>query len=197
MALAKVEAYLASLPGGIDAYPECTHKGEPLSVWLRRSPTAGLAAALPAQLATLLDPEAPLPEWVPEVHACALYLAIREAHFPDDDAFLAHAHACNRAVLQTPTNRVVFWVATPTAILRAASVRWRSLHRGTSLEVRVAPGASAQVTLLHPPRVYPEIVLRGIGTAFAAALENAGARDVHIELRRTDDTHALFDGTWR
>jgi hypothetical protein len=30
--VARVEEYLASVPGGIDAYPECTHKGEPLSV---------------------------------------------------------------------------------------------------------------------------------------------------------------------
>jgi hypothetical protein len=196
MAVANVEAYLASLPGGIDAYPECLHKGEPLSVWLRRSHAPGLAARLPPQVSTLLDPERPFPPWVPEVHASALYLAIRAARFDDDAAFLAHAHRCNSAVLQTPTNRVLFWVATPAAILRAAGARWSSLHRGSSLEVRIAQETSAQGTLLHPPRLFPEIVLHGIGTAFAAALENAGARNVHFELSRTDDTHTFFEGRW-
>jgi hypothetical protein len=195
MALANVEAYLASLPGGVDAYPECTHKGEPLSVWLQRSPVAELAASLPPQVSALLDPERPLPPWVPEVHANVLYLAIRSS-FADDAAFLAHAHACNRAVLQTPTNRVVFWVATPAAILRAAAVRWRSLHRGSSIEVRIAQEHAAQGTLLHPPRLFPEIVLRGLATAFAAAVENAGGQSVHFELRGTDDTHAFFEGRW-
>jgi hypothetical protein len=196
MILASVEAYLSSLPAGVDSYPERAHKGESLSVWLQRSPARGLAAFVPAQVAPLLVPDRPFPTWVPEVHASVLYLAIREARFADDAAFLAHARACNRAVLQTPTNRVLFWALSPSAILRAAGLRWGSLHRGTSIDVRVARDASAQLVLEYPPRLFPEIVLRGTATGFAAALENAGARDVHLELRAAEETRALFDGRW-
>jgi hypothetical protein len=60
--LTAVESYLASLPGGLDAYPACAHKGEPLGVWLHRSPTTGLAAQLPPVVAALLDPDRELPE---------------------------------------------------------------------------------------------------------------------------------------
>jgi hypothetical protein len=196
MDLRSVEAYLATLPGGVAAYPERAHKGESLSVWLQRSRAPGLAAAVPIQVAPLLDPERPFPAWVPEVHANVLYLAIREARFADDDAFLAHARACNRAVLQTPTNRVLFWALAPRAILRAAGLRWSSLHRGTSIDVRVASDTSAQLVLDYPPRLFPEIVLRGTATGFAVALENAGARDVRLELRECGETRALFEGRW-
>lgn len=197
MGLARVDAYLASLPEGIDSYPQCAHKGEPLAIWLRRSPTEGLGDKLPAPVAALLDPSRAFPSWVPEVHANVLYLAILEASFADDRAFLAHADQCNRAVLQTPTNRVLFWVAAPKAILRAAGQRWSSLHRGSAIEVRVAKDTSAEVDLHYPPRLFPEIVLRGTATGFLAALENAGARDVDLAVRRVDDTRAVFAASWQ
>jgi hypothetical protein len=196
MALASIEAYLASLPGGADAYPERLHKGEPLSVWLQRSHAAALAPLVPAQVAALLHGDRPFPAWVPEVHACVLYLAIREARFADDASFLAHAHARNRDVLRTPANRIIFWALAPKAILRAAGLRWGSLHRGSSLEVRVAHDTSAEVTLEYPPRLFPEIVLRGTATGFAAVLENAGARDVRVSVCEVGETRARFAGRW-
>src|ERR1700689_4440894 len=157
MSLPGVEAYLASLPGGLAAYPECAHKGATLALWLRHSPTRGLAERLPPELGALLTEGAALPSWVPEVHATALYLAIREAHFADDAAFLAHAYTCNRAVLDTPTNRVLFWVTAPRAILRAAGLRWNALHRGSSLDVRIRSEHSAQIAMRFPPHLFPEM----------------------------------------
>jgi hypothetical protein len=195
--LPMVERYFASLPGGASAYPECAHKGETLAMWLSRSPTDGLAERLPAPIASLLDARRPFPAWVPEVHASALYLAIREAHFADDDAFVAHARACNRAVLDTPTNRVLFWVAAPRAILRAASVRWGALHRGSSIEVRITGDTSADLLMTFPPHVFPEIVLRGVATGFTAALENAGARGLVMEVVAVETTRAWFSARWR
>jgi hypothetical protein len=192
-----VEAYFASLPGGLDAYPECAHKGETLGLWLRRSPTRGLAERLPAHLGALLAEGATLPTWVPEVHATALYLAIREVHFADDAAFLAHAYACNRAVLDTPTNRVLFWVAAPRAILRAAGLRWNSLHRGSTLDIRIRSDTSAQVAMTFPAHLFPEVVLRGSATGFVAALENAGAHEVQMVLKDAGPTRAVFAGSWK
>jgi hypothetical protein len=196
MGLATVDAYLASLPGGIDAYPECAHKGDALAVWLRASPTAGLAERVPPVVARLVTDESAITTWVPEVHANVLYVAIRECSFRDDESFLVHAHACNEAVLQTPLNRVVFWVAAPKAILRAAGLRWGSIHRGSTLEVSVARDTYAHCVLRYPPNLFPAIVLRGLATAFAAALENAGGRDVRVELRDAGAAVALFDARW-
>lgn len=196
-AASSVESYLASLPRGLASYPECMHKGEPLAVWLRRTPTREVSRIVPQQVAQLLDRDRPVPTWVPEVHANVLYLAMREAHFSEDGAFIAHARECNRAVLETPTNRVVFWAATPRAILRAAGLRWGSLHRGSAMEVRVARDNSAEVVLSFPRGLYPELVLRGNATGFALALENAGARDAEVQLRAVEGSRAIFTGRWR
>lgn len=194
--VSRVEEYLASLAGGVDAYPECAHKGEPLSVWLDRSPARGLVERLPSKLARVLK-QRPMPGWVSEVSANALYLAIRDVHFPDDASFVAHSRVCNRAVLDTPANRIVFWGTSPKGILRAAAHRWGALHRGSFIDVRMPDGTSVDVLLRFPPRVFPEVVLLGIATGFAVALENTGARDVVFELRDLDTTCAFFVGRWR
>ena len=196
MKLPTVEAYLASLPGGIDAYPDCMHKGDILQVWLKNSPTGGLAERLPGPLARYVARGASVPPWVPEVHACALYLAIRAVHFADDGAFLSHAYECNRAVLDTPSNRILFWVATPSAILRGAGLRWGHLHRGTSLDIRIRSEGAGDLSLSYPAGLLPEIVLLGNATGFAAALENAGAKAVQVKLVEHLPTQARFTGLW-
>jgi hypothetical protein len=65
------------------------------------------------------------------------------------------------------------------------------------LEIRVAHDTSAQATLLFPPHLFPDLVLRGIATAFIAALQNAGAVDVTFAPLRSDASHAFFEGRWR
>jgi hypothetical protein len=194
--LPSVDRYLDLLPGGLSAYPECLHKGEPLGVWLDRSPTSGLADRAPAPLAALLDRRRALPTWVPDVHACVLFLAMRDVYFDSDDAFLAHASRVNRAVLDTPTNRVLFWVGAPKAILRGAGLRWGSLHRGTTFETRLRGDFGAQVDIGFPPNLFPRLVLLGNGTGFKAALENAGARKVVVNLEIYEPTRAHFTATW-
>jgi hypothetical protein len=192
-----VETYLASLPRGLASYPECMFKGESLDAWLGQTPTHDVARLVPPQVAALLDRDRPIPTWLPEVHANALYLAIRDAHFADDAAYLAHARESNRAVLDTPVNRLVFWAASPRAILRSAGLRWGTLHRGTAIEVRSARDSSVEIGLSFPRGLYPELVLRANASGIAVALENTGAREVEVHLRAVEPTRALFAARWR
>ena len=192
-----VEMYLASLPRGLASYPECAFKGDSLDAWLRQTPTHHVARLVSPQLAALLDRDRPIPTWVPEVQVNALYLAIRDAHFADDAAYLAHARESNRAVLDTPFNRVIFWAASPRAILRSAELRWGSLHRGSAIEVRSARDSSVEINLSFPRGLFPELVLRATASGIAVALGNTGARDVEVHLRAVEPTCALFAARWR
>jgi hypothetical protein len=137
-----------------------------------------------------------MPNWVPEVHATVIYLAIRELHFRDDAAFVEHARRCNRAVLETPTNRLILWAASPRAILRGTSLRWGSLHRGSTLEARLPDERSAEITLAFPPHLLPEIIWRGNGAGTRVALEGAGARDVEVDLYAMEPSRAVFRARW-
>jgi hypothetical protein len=195
--LTSVEKYLASVPGGIRAYPDYLHRGQLLATWLRASPTSSLSDRLPPEAAVLLEKANRMPDWVPTVQANVLYLAIREVQFTDDAAFFAHASACNRAWLETPIIRVFFWVATPRDILRAAGPRWSTVHRGGSINVRIRGDSSAELELGFPPYLFPEIVLLAMRTGFVAVLENAGARNVAIDVRVTEPTRAIFVARWQ
>jgi hypothetical protein len=194
--LASVERYLASIPEGLDAYPQCLHKGEPLAIWLEHSPTAGLCERIPPAVATLLDRSRSMPTWVSEVHANVLYLAIRELYFDSDQAFLEHASRVNRAVLDTPINRILFWVGSPRAMLRGAGIRWSSMHRGSTFEPRIRGDTAADAEMSFPANLFPRIVLLGNGTGFVAALENTGARDVVVHLKTDQPTYAVFTASW-
>jgi hypothetical protein len=190
-----VEDYLASIPGGIDGYPDCLHKGEPFAAWLDRSPTQRLRECIPVQAARWLAADK-LPTWVPEVHATVTYLALREVYFTSDAAFLEHARICNEAVLDTPTNRVLFWAASPRAILRGSAHRWGTLHRGSSMSIRTPDDKSAELTLEFAPGLLPEIVLRGNAVGIALALERTGGRGVEVHLRSATATRAVFEARW-
>jgi hypothetical protein len=148
-------------------------------------------------VARLLRSPRELPQWVPEVHATVIYLAMREMHFPDEASFLAHARQCNQLVLETPLNRVLFWAASPRAILRAGWVRWGSLHRGSTIAVRSPDEHSGELTMTFPENLFPEIVVRGNGTGFTLAMERAGARDLEVHLREMGPTRAVFEARWR
>jgi hypothetical protein len=194
--LRTVEDYLASIPGGIDGYPDCLHKGEPFAAWLEHSPTKRLPEYVPQQAARWLATDN-VPTWVPEVHTTVTYLALREAYFPSDAAFLEHARVCNQAVLDTPVNRVLFWAASPRAILRGGALRWGTLHRGSSMSIRTPDDRSAELTLEFPPKLLPEIVLRGNAVGITLALERTGGRGVEVLLRSVTDTRAVFEARWR
>ena len=93
-------------------------------------------------------------------------------------------------------NRLLLWAASPRAILRATSLRWGSLHRGSTLDARTPDERSAEITLAFPPRLLPEIVLRGNGEGISVALEGAGARDVEVDLRNVKPSRAVFYARW-
>ncbi|MGH7439946.1 MAG: hypothetical protein ACRENE_30015 [Polyangiaceae bacterium] len=134
---------------------------------------------------------------MPEVHATVTYLALREACFPNDAAFLEHARVCNEAILDTPINRVLFWAASPRAILRGSALRWGTLHRGSSLAIRTPSDQSAELTLEFPAKLLPEIVLRGNAVGIALALERTGGRGVEVHLGGATATRAVFEARWR
>jgi hypothetical protein len=75
-----VEEYLATLPDGIDSYPQALIKGSLVRIVCRDVDRSKVARVLPPRVsALLLDP--PLPSaWTPEVWFLAMATAEYEAH---------------------------------------------------------------------------------------------------------------------
>src|SRR5262249_26365956 len=195
MALARMEAYLGGLASGLEAHPQCQQKGSIVRGVLRGFPLAGLPPRPPPVQALIEEP--PLASsWVSEDYASALYLAICDAQFPDDGAYIRFSFEFNRKLLRSPLYRVLMVVATPTRLMRHAGLRWGALHRGSRFAVELSGERSAHGVLHYPPHLFPELLARCFGTAFQAAVECSGRRRSALELTRSEATSSHYKLSW-
>jgi hypothetical protein len=92
-------------------------------------------------------------------------------------------------------------LVSPILLVMGAAQRWSALHAGSTLEagkVEKSDGGSSTSGLLRFPNgLFPELFLKALGPAFQAAVENARARDVAVNLRRFSNTDAEYRITWR
>jgi hypothetical protein len=182
--LARLERYLAGLPGGLDAHPEAQAKGSLVRSALEGQPVAELIAGLPGPLQRLATDPPIGSEWVPEAHFGALLLALADRRGLTDDEVCAWARARNRALFESPAYRILMTVMSPAALVRFAGRRWENWHRGTRLDVEGAADEGVRLELVYPAGLFDALLLRVYGEAFAAALElsNAAFPDVAVEV---------------
>jgi hypothetical protein len=191
-----MEAYLATLPEGLDAHPQCRQKASIARHTLQRF-VDGALPPLPAPLQALVDAPPPASLWIPEVHATALFLAICDAQFPDDDTYVARSLALNRELLQSPLYRMVMFVAAPAMLIPLAGRQWATLHRGSTLTATALAGAGhARSEMRFPASLFPALLVRCFATAQQAVVEGSGGRDVRVELRGLTSTRADYDIFW-
>ncbi len=192
-----VQDYLAGLPKGIDSYAECVCKG---SAWRSvldgvADPT-GLAALVPAPVAALLVRPPAENAWLPETHINTLILAVRQARCESDDALLKLTHEQNLRLLGSAVYRILFKVAAPSWVLSGAEGRWGAFHRGIVLRSEAKGHNLATSALLYPPKLMPRLVAGVYLTAFQAAVELAGGKQVKIEITNHTDERTDFRASW-
>jgi len=191
----RVAAYLAQLPQGLDSYPECQVQGGVVrtmrtDIDVRVDPTG-----LPAPVAALfLQPDA-MPEWLPEVHACAMTLAIAEA-LGSDEAFLAHDKAAQHRFYASVAFRVLTAFVPVQTLLNVSAPRWSALHRGTRLTITTLGSNEAAARIDFPAQLWPPVIGKMIANNFQAGLLTAQTKAVSVSLLDADATHFDFRAAW-
>jgi hypothetical protein len=195
--LPRFAAYLAGLPGGLAAYPDCLAKGALVRTTIDDRPElVKRVGELPRELGRLMV-EPPLAgEWLPEAHFVALFHAHNDMLGLDEVGVLARSRARNRLLFESPAYRILMAVLSPATLLRFSGKRWANFHRGTQLEVSGASDDGVRVVLRFPPRLFDRLVLLAFGQAFAAALELSGAHDPVAHLERVEAESGLFRVVW-
>lgn len=196
--LKRLDAYLATLPKGLDSFPDCQVKAS-----LQRTameylcPSPELIQALPPALAasvkaapTQADP------WFSQVHSVALSLAVADHRNLDGPAWTAFVRDGNRKIFNGFAMRVLLAVASPSQLVLAGRVKWNTLRRGTRLEAEASGPRSAAVKLHMPPRVFPVDYLPVIEAGFLAMLELSRAERPRITRGEVTDTLVTFDAGW-
>jgi hypothetical protein len=198
--LALLERYLAGLPQGIDSYADCVQKGSVSREFLRFMPSSGLVGRVPKVVEQLIARPPSPSAWVPEVHVEALFLAVLEAHFPNEAEYLTRSYVANKELLTGPLYRVLMLVASPLFLVKNAESRWNAFHRGVSMVTDSLPTEKTGTGLFHlayPKLLLPEVLAKGYTTAFKAALEAAGGREVKAEVVKWGETRCDFSISWR
>jgi hypothetical protein len=190
--------YLCALPRGLDANPECQIKGSVLRAFFEGIGRDRFSSDMPPAMRELIE-HPPLPSsWVPEVRASALIVYASRALFDSDESFVAHAHQTNVALLDSFAYRILFRLVGSKRLMQQSAARWGLFHRGTELQI-VAEGQGHRGATLHlkaPPYHVPPALAKAYATAFRAALEISGEREVRFEIASLDPRTTEFRARW-
>ncbi|MFO0554604.1 MAG: hypothetical protein U0271_39875 [Polyangiaceae bacterium] len=196
-AIEAVEQYLGRLPGGLDAHPECQMKGSVLRAFATGLPRPLVADGnLPEPVRELIATPSLPTAWIPEVHATALIVFASAACFDDAQSFLEHAHRTNYALLDSLAYRVLFRLIGATRLAAQAAARWSVFHKGTSIDILSREDGAVRFRLKAPAHHVPRVLAQAYATAFRAALEISGQRDVTFDTVQSDACSTEFRGRW-
>jgi hypothetical protein len=192
-------SYLAALPQGIDSFPDCVQKASVSREFLRFMPSTGLGT-VPAPVAALIQRPPPASAWIPEVHVAALFLSVLDAHFSDEVGFIERSYVANKELLTGPLYRMLMFVASPLYLAKNVESRWNTFHRGITLvtdELPTDKHGTARFHLVYPANLLPAVLSRSYTTAFKAAIEAAGGREVNAAVVAWLPEQCQFSVSWR
>ena len=193
-----LDEYLEGLPRGLDSYPDCTQKASVYRQAFGRRFASVLAPRLPATLGRLLTEPEPITAWIPEVYGNALFVALYETSYGDEEeAFLRDGRETGRRLFKGPLYKVLMVVASPALIIRRANAGWTALHRGIALDAGLTGDHTASARVTFPRNLVPRVVALTYASAFHAALEAAGGKRVACALASHTAEHAQYDLVWK
>lgn len=194
-----LDAYLRSLPNGIESFPDWQVKRDSL-FFVRRELGKHELSGLPESLRRCLD-ENQADKWIPDAGAVALALLYRDVGFSSDRQFLAAFYELNAELFKSPFYRVVMKVLSPTLVAIGSAKRWRAFRSAGELRtepVRVVDGRKiVDVTLQHIPTIYAPLYLKVFAEAFKAAIDIAGAEDSRAEITKTGPSATHYRVSWK
>jgi hypothetical protein len=194
--LARTEAYLSALPGGLAAYPECQAKGILIRMLASDEGNAPAAALLPAPFRQMIDEQPMGSEWIPEVHFEALLYALADASGQDDEAILASVRDRDRRMFESPAYKILMAAPSPAGLLRGAELRWANWHRGSTLEVEGIADDGVRVALRFPRGLFDGLHLRIFAESFLAALDLSGTTNPRAEIVEAGPCLARYRVAW-
>lgn len=188
-----VATYLASLPAGLDSYPECTAKVALARAFVERLERAFPVSSLDAGLRASVDQ--PVSAWMSEAASTAVFLAARPM-FKSDEEFLRWVADGDRELLSSPLYRALFWLVGPTRVLRTGAERWARFHRGTTLRIEDAQAGEVRARLTFPRGLFPPLAIEAYARSFQIALELAGASPCTCTVESHTPLDATFVARW-
>lgn len=194
-ALPRFQQFLSRLPAGVNAYPECRERWRLSHHLLQQVDLRPYAGHLPSQLRVWLDGSLPPGGWIPQVHAHALRLAMRELSFPSDEVFTDFVYRAVREVLARRWCNQALPVSMRMASLQR---RWRRCRTGVTMTVERMEGfPGLRLKSGFPADLVPDLEARCQAMVLRADLERLLDTSVSVSVDRVGSTEMVLVGTWQ
>lgn len=191
----RASSYLATLPGGFDAYPTCLTTAEYSMPVRDEFPELILDPAISEDIRRRFTNPWRAGGWISTVETVTLFLMARDRIFETDEEFLAWNFRLSVRLFDSPFYKAVMFVATPRMLIRGLAWRWKRFHRGTELATE-GTDSPRKIVLTFPPNLFEPTLLMAIGAAMRGAIGCAGGRNVRCELLHQQRERAEFALAW-
>jgi hypothetical protein len=192
----RTAAYLADLPGGLDAYPRCRVRTSVTREITDQFPQALDTPGIDPTVVELVRGAIRRDEWMPEAYGLAVRLVVRDILFQTDADYHRWYYEIAGKIFAKPIYRVLMYVVSPTLVMLGAQKRWAAFREGTTLSAKIDRN-QGEIELKFPEKLYPELILVGFGEAFRASVVAARARNAKVELIEAAVQHARWRISWQ
>jgi hypothetical protein len=192
----RTAAYVAALPGGLDAYPRCRVRTAVTKESTLEFPQVLEHPGIEPEMRARIKASMNQGEWMPETIGTAVRLLIRDVVFDNDQDYFEWYFRVAEKLFTKPLFKVLMYVVSPTLVMLGASKRWSAFREGSAMTAKVEQG-KAVIELKFPENLYPEIALVGLGEVIRASVTAARARNVESRLVEATSTRAEWLITWQ
>ena len=188
------DAYVASLPDGLDSYPDCVVKGSVVRVFGDRLEPEVLDN-LPAEVRELSRNPPQMNEWVPFAKVAGLAHGVRDQVFiGDDDGLRVWFAGGMESVLSSPMYRILLSLTSPVRIARTSERRWSAFNRGVTRKCLAVFENGARGEVRYPPYLIDELLAEAFVQSFERALALSRARNPVVQLVEWTPEYFISEG---
>lgn len=196
----RAAAYLAQLPAGMDSYPKCQVRVDGRSNLPKDFSDLAATPGLPSPVGRFLRGDV-AEIWMPEVISVTAMSMARDAKLADDDELRAWCFRDAMQVFDSPLNKMLMKVMSPTLVVMGAAKRWNIWRLGSTLTARPVAGKAdrlgTQIDLCYPEHLYDDVSLTQLGQVFVAAVIASNGKDPQLNRRLVSSGSARFDVSWQ
>jgi len=192
----RLAEYVRRLPRGLDSYPDVQIKALPVRKGLSDKPLPP-DPALPPAILRLLTMPLLASSWASSAAAHGMLLAIADHHRMTDAQYVQWALERNRLLLKEKVYHGLLSLASPALLLRGATSRWSTFHRGIELVIEHMGAYETAATLRFPSFLLNEMLAHGLAMGIQAALEASRAKELRFSVDAVTERSARLSASWR
>ncbi len=192
----RTDAYVESLPNGLDSYPECMIRVDLFEATFDELPAARDVAIIDETLRRFRSKK-----WMPEIYGAIINHAMRDGCFQSDEAYFEWIEEFSLRIFRRPAYRALMMLLSTQLLLMGAAKRWSSFHQGTELTVESSKERggrrTAEAALVFPEGLYDELQVRTHCHAIRAGMVASRANNPGFQLLGIGDGRAELELTWK